>query len=184
MSQPSPLKLSTRACLGAVMAVTLLAASGCGKNPAPAPPKPSTNSLASVSKTNAPAATATNAVIDQSISYFDDRIPPPRARDPFFPMSHRRDDLFADHTKPKVVFDPGPPKPPPATLICSSIVISPSLRIAVINSKQFTPGDSYVVTGLNGTKVTVTCKEINAHSAIVQIEGEPGTKELFLKQTP
>ena len=183
MSLPSLLTLTTRACLGAALAATMLVASGCGKKPAPAPLKPTTNSVASVSKTNAPAATATNAVMDETISYFDDRIPPPRARDPFFPASHRRDIIF-NPPEAKPVVPVGPPKPPPATLLCSSIVISPSLRIAVINGKQFTPGDSYVVTGLNGTKVTVTCKEINARSAIVQIEGEPGTKELFLKQTP
>ncbi len=56
---------------------------------------------------------------------------------------------------------------------------SESRRFAIVNNQTFTAGESASVK-LKGGTVKVLCKEIRAHSVVVQIDGTAEPKELFL----
>lgn len=135
-----------------------------------------------IGQTNAPAAGATNApaaptavVIPQSV--FDPKV----RRDPFFPESTRL------NPRP-VVVDPGvgtgkPSKPKDVleSLRLNGITGSKRRKFAAINGITFGPQEESIIKTASGD-VRVKVVEIRDRSVIVNIDGSPEPKEIFLKE--
>jgi hypothetical protein len=148
----------------------VLVITGCG--PAPQAAKSASKPAASsASKTNA-VVLQTNSMPPECISFFDDKLPPDKGKDPFFPGSHRRDPVAvvqAKASKAHVIPD----------LILRAVTGSTNRRFAVINSETFELGETSAVRIPTG-HVRVTCLEIGDDYVVVSVEGEPGSKRLIL----
>ncbi|MGP8198821.1 MAG: hypothetical protein ACLQU4_04890 [Limisphaerales bacterium] len=151
------------------LVLALVIAAGCGpKPPPPAPAKPK----AETPKTM-PAAVVPADLAGQYESVFED-LPPPRGRDPFFPMSHRRDPV---RTATAVEAQAGG-APVEPTLTLKAVI---GHGQAVINNVIFEPGEEQPVRIPNG-HVRVRCISIAGNSVLVQVEGDAGPKRLFMEQ--
>jgi Thioredoxin-like len=75
--------------------------------------------------------------------------------------------------------------PPPnyTNLVVKSITYSAARRFALINSETLTPGDSAWFK-LGSERVKVRCVDIQEKSVVVQVQGEPKTRELQLAVLP
>ncbi|MGD0815859.1 MAG: hypothetical protein ABSA83_19880 [Verrucomicrobiota bacterium] len=150
------------------LVLALVIAAGCGPTAppsAPAKPKVEAPQMAA-----APAAPANLA--EQYNSVFED-LPPPKGKDPFFPMSHRREPVRATAESQA---DGGAPVEPVLSL---KAVIGRGQ--AVINNVIFEPGEEQPVRVPNG-HVRVRCINIASNSVLVQVEGDAGPKRLFMEQ--
>jgi hypothetical protein len=132
---------------------------GPPKPAAPAPPLP-------MASTNKPSA--------ESVSFFDDLMPP-KGRDPFFPNSHRRDPI------PVVTTHPDKPASLVGDLRLMGIMGTPNHRLAIINGVTFDTGEQDTIRVPNG-RVKVKCVEIGEDYAVVMAEGEAQPKRLDLSK--
>ncbi len=99
------------------------------------------------------------------------RVPasPKEGRDPFYPLSALR-------TAP-VVTTNNVVVAPPAELELKGISGPPDHRLAIINNRTFEVGEEGTVLS-NVGRVRIVCKEINADSVRVLLNGEPRTLTL------
>jgi hypothetical protein len=150
--------------LGAsLLALALL--TGCNKPAPTASPKPAASL---VSKAAVVVASTNDA--KAYVSVFED-LPPAQGKDPFFPMSHRRDTaMSAPETREHVDH----------TLVLKGIVGSVHRRIAVINNETMQMGEESSVRTPGG-HVKVKCLEIGQDYVMIQIEGEPQTRKLVME---
>jgi hypothetical protein len=164
-------RISLAIAAGLLLAVVLV--TGCG--PAQPPPKPAVKPTAATGsdKTNTAGIMQTNALPAEYVSIFEDKLPPDKGKDPFFPNSHRRDPVAVVATsKPKAHEVP--------VLVLKAVTGSNNRRFAVINSETFELGETSSVRIPSGGHVRVTCMEIGEDYVTISVEGETGSKRLIL----
>ncbi len=109
-------------------------------------------------------------------------------RDPFFPDSVRRLPQMA-LTTPAAAKTTARPLPSSDLLKLSGLYPSGDRPLALINRTPMSPGEQAKVSvvvkdgpgGPESRKLLVRCLEVRPTSVVISVEGEPGTKELFLK---
>lgn len=161
---------------------------GCSKQAAP-PAQPNspagkTAIAAANSGTNDMPATNTMTLL----ALFDDASE--NGRDPFFPTTARRAKPAA--AEEKAAEPQMPAQPLVSYLKLNGVRPSKTRPMAIINKSIFSPGELGEVTiavpkaaGTNEVlNLQVRCLEIRSQSVVICIEGEPGTKELFMADQP
>lgn len=155
--------------LGALYGVLLILmlASGCGPSAPPSgPPKPKVE----------PAKPVTTVSTNTSVEYlsvFED-LPPQIGKDPFFPMSTRRNPAPAAPTPTaQVRVDP--------VLVLKAIMRTSLHSAAVINNEVMEKGDEEAIRVPNG-HIRVRLLEIGEDYVVVQVDGEASTKKLSMEQ--
>jgi hypothetical protein len=151
--------------------LALAIAAGCGAKPAAAPASTTTKTKTQAVKANSMAA-QTN-LSNEYLSVFDASPSGPRdGKDPFFPNSMR--------PYPKQVVRAGPQAHEGPTLELTTI-FSGKHPEAVVNSAILEVGDKQLIRTADG-HVTVHCLEIGADNVLIQVEGEPSPRRLFMKK--
>lgn len=128
--------------------------------------------------------------VPKSVFNYDEKV----ARDPFFPNSTRLKPVPPPPVvQPRTTPETSQPRQAPvpvAAPVVESLYSQLSLRgiignkqFAQINSQTFAQGEQLGVRLSKGL-VRVKCVEIRERSVVVQIEGEPQPKELFLRTSP
>lgn len=108
-------------------------------------------------------------------------------RDPFFPDSVRR--LPQMVSAAPTTKTTARPLPSSDLLKLSGLYPSGDRPLALINRTPMSPGEEAKVSvvvkdgpgGPESRKLLVRCLEVRPTSVVISVEGEPGTKELFLK---
>jgi hypothetical protein len=154
--------------LCAPILAALALATGCSKPQTAAPVK---KPVATSKSAPAEAVKSNNSA--EYVSVFED-LSPQAGKDPFFPMSHRRDPVAPTVTTPSPVHVA-------PTLILRGIVGSAGRRLAIINNETMEVGEESAVRTAAG-RVRVKCLEIDPDSVLVQIEGESQPKKLVMEQ--
>jgi hypothetical protein len=164
-SNPTMSRAARLIALG-VSLVALALLPGCNKAAPGVAPKPAV----SVAPKTVVAPSSTNDM-KEFVSVFED-LPPAQGKDPFFPMSHRRDPTMPTQETREHVDH---------TLVLKGIVGSVHRRIAVINNETMQTGEESLVRTPGG-HVKVKCLEIGQDYVMIQIEGEPQTRKLVMEQ--
>jgi hypothetical protein len=147
--------------------LALAIAAGCGAKPA-APPV-AAKPKAQAAKTNS--VVAQTNLSNEYLSDFDASPSGPKdGKDPFFPTSMR--------PYPKQVVRAGPQAHVDPTLELTT-VFSGKHPEAVVNSAILEVGDKQSVRTVDG-HVTVKCLEIGIDNVLLQVEGEPTPRRLFM----
>lgn len=94
-------------------------------------------------------------------------------RNPFFPKTKKKETPGA----PALTAPP----PPKHEISLKGFGGTPGARLVMINNQSMAEGESGRVRTPQGT-VTVQVLQIKERSAVVQVEGEPEPKEIFLKR--
>ncbi len=156
------------------MVVAVILAEGCGGNPATPPAAAPATDPAKAGA--APAAANAGGPTNRFAAYvsvYEDLLPP-QGKDPFFPMSHRRDKVADAPTE-------APPPPVDAILSLKAIIRTSRHSQAVVNNEIMEEGEAASVRVPNG-KVKVHCIHIGKNYVDVQVDGEAGPKRLFMQQ--
>jgi hypothetical protein len=162
------LEIAWRWVAGASVALAILAASGCGPDPAAqidgSAKAKATNAVA-VAKPAAGGESLTNLV--SSPEFVDD---PKMGKDPFFPNSTRREPRLA---VPNVT---GAPAVSAAQAVFGQLslkaIVGPaSRRLATINRTTMEAGEEVDVRHAGG-KIRVKCLEVRPSSVLIEINGE------------
>ena len=159
-----PKQAALAAGAGAILALAVLP--GCKKAAHPgAPTLKKPPAVAAAAGTNTPAATATNAVPEFD-SVFDDSPPPGnKGRDPFNPLSNRR-----NPAPPKMVNNNTPPGPADAQFRLQSVAGREGKWVAVINNHILTVGEEETIK-VPGGSVHVKVVEIGKDYADIIVDG-------------
>ena len=112
----------------------------------------------------------TNMAVEY-VSVFQD-LPPQVGRDPFFPISHRRDPVPAITAAP-VHVEP--------VLVLKAIMRTSTHSEAVINNEVMERGEEEAIRVPNG-HIRVKCLEIGEDYVLVQVDGEAEPKKLSMEQ--
>lgn len=173
------------------------------KKPAPPAPAPATPPI----HATIPKATFSTALDDGRDPFFPAskrRIPkPPKPPEPPKPPPPATTNTTVVIRPP----DPGTTNPPPATLVTNTAPVTPPIpvtligsanlslrgitatktrRIAEVNtgvrSYTFLKGDTQLIRLPGDRQLKIRCLDIRERSAVFQAEGEPDTKELFLRE--
>jgi hypothetical protein len=147
--------------------LVLALAAGCSRAPAPPPARPKIE----VSKTNAVGAIPAGLANDYA-SVFED-LSPQQGKDPFFPVSRRRDPVPNATSQSALHADP--------VLVLKAIVRASKHGQAVINNQIFEVGEEESVR-VPGGHVLVRCIEIGNDYVLIQVEGEAEPKRLSVEQ--
>jgi hypothetical protein len=169
----TPGKLFFTLALVAVLgAVSSLAAATAKTNP------PAKKGAATAKKAE-PEPTTTLSLAEQVAarkSVFDNS-PPKSGKDPFFPASERFKVVIAQPNKSHAA---PPPVDPTKDLKLQGIYFAQGKPTAMINGKDFAPGDSALIKTPTG-QIKIHCVEINEKSVVIKVEQETQTRTLFLK---
>lgn len=134
-------------------------------------------SLQSAPPGNASQPAVTNAPIAEPPiprSVFDDKLP--QGKDPFFPMSTRRDAVVAPVS--------AAPQKPAMDLSVTNLVLkgisgSADRRLAIINNSTFAVGEDVEVNTTSG-RIRIHCAEIKEKSVVIEFGDPPQRRELRL----
>jgi hypothetical protein len=159
------------AAVGVMMALVLLP--GCKKKAPMAPTAAKPAVTAAASQTNGQAMSATN-LTSEFVSVFDDKLPPDKGRDPFYPDSRRREPAAAPGIAGQIHVDP--------VLKLHGVVGSPGRWLAAVNNQILAQGEDSPVRLPDGSRVNVHVVEIGPDYAIVTVEGQTGQKRLTMDQ--
>ena len=163
MQTPCPRLRAWTLPLAAVALCLAFCAARAAQTPAAAPAKPAAASLA---PTN-----AAPAEPELPKSVFIEPATPRDGRDPFFPNSTR-------HAKLPVIQTTNVPPVAIVELELKGISGPAGRRMAIINNRTFEAGEEGTVVASNVGRVRITCKEINADSVRVILNGAERTLTL------
>ena len=106
---------------------------------------------------------------------------PVDGKDPFFPESIRRTLNSSGSGSRRTNAQPGQVIKVPLVPVLQGLSGTRARRLAIISGRTFAPDESGSVQLTNGVTIRLKCLEILARSVMVQIEGEPGQRELKLR---